>query len=148
MSNIQDLEKKDRLTNSNFQQTTAIFIFFLIGKCASGCAFNLVWTITAELFPTNLRSQAVGFSSTFARIFGLLCPFIANLSVYWGPLPMLVLGLPCLVGGTLCYFIPETKNKELPQNMKDTLNNDNIEEMIEMNKAEVDKEKPIIKTNA
>ena len=61
---------------------------------------------------------------------------------------MLVLGLPCLVAGTLCYFIPETKNKELPQNMKDTLNNDNIEEMIEMNKAEVDKEKPIIKTNA
>ena len=33
---------------------------------------------------------------------------------------MLVLGLPCLVAGTLCYFIPETKNKELPQNMKDT----------------------------
>ena len=61
---------------------------------------------------------------------------------------MLVLGLPCLVGGTLCYFIPETKNKELPQNMKDTLNNDNIEEMIEMNKAEIDKEKPIIKTKA
>ena len=61
---------------------------------------------------------------------------------------MLVLGLPCLVAGTLCYFIPETKNKELPQNMKDTLNNDNIEEMIEMNKAEIDKEKPIIKTKA
>ena len=32
--------------------------------------------------------------------------------------------------------------------MKDTLNNDNIEEMIEMNKAEIDKEKPIIKTKA
>ena len=56
---------------------------------------------------------------------------------------MLVLGLPCLVAGTLCYFIPETKNKELPQNMKDTLNNDNIEEMMEMNK-----ETPIIKTKA
>ena len=32
--------------------------------------------------------------------------------------------------------------------MKDTLNNDNIEEMIEMNKAEIDKEKPIITTKA
>ena len=125
----------------------------MIGKCASGCAFNLVWTITAELFPTNLRSQAVGFSSTFARIFGLLCPFIANLSIYWGPLPMLVLGLPCLVAGSLCYFIPETRNKELPQNMKDTikndvndiLNNDNIEEFIK-NETEIDNEKPIIKT--
>ena len=66
---------------------------------------------------------------------------------------MLVLGLPCLVAGSLCYFIPETRNKELPQNMKDTikndvndiLNNDNIEEFIK-NETEIDNEKPIIKT--
>ena len=104
--------------------------------------------MTVELYPTNLRSQAVGFCSMSARIFGLVVPFVANLAMFWKPLPMLVLGLPSLVAGASAYFLPETKGKELPQNMKDTLNNDNIEEMIEMNKAEIDKEKPIIKTKA
>ena len=32
----------------------------------------------------------------------------------------MVLGLPSLVAGASAYFLPETKGKELPQNMKDT----------------------------
>ena len=77
--------------------------------------------MTAELYPTNLRNRALGVCSTVARVFGLLCPFVSNLAIYWGPLPMLVLALPCLVGGLLAFiFLPETKGKELPQNMKDT----------------------------
>ena len=62
----------------------------------------------------------MGFCSTVARIFGLFCPFVANLAQFWTPLPMLVLGLPCLLAGSLAVFIPETKGKQLPQNMKDT----------------------------
>ena len=80
----------------------------------------LVWLITAELYPTNLRSQALGLCSTTARIFGLVCPFVATLAIYWKPLPMLVLGLPSLIAGSMVYFLPETKGKELPQTMKDT----------------------------
>ena len=76
--------------------------------------------MTVELYPTNLRSQAVGFCSMSARIFGLVVPFVANLAMFWKPLPMLVLGLPSLVAGASAYFLPETKGKELPQNMKDT----------------------------
>lgn len=76
--------------------------------------------MTVELYPTNLRSQAVGFCSMCARIFGLVVPFVANLAMFWKPLPMLVLGLPSLVAGASAYFLPETKGKELPQNMKDT----------------------------
>ncbi len=60
------------------QQTGAILFFYLLGKCCSGAAFLLVWVITAELFPTNLRSQAVGICSTVARLFGLVSPFVAQ----------------------------------------------------------------------
>ena len=82
--------------------------------------FSLVWLITAELYPTDLRSQALGLCSTTARIFGLVCPFVATLAIYWKPLPMLVLGLPSLIAGSMAFFIPETKGKVLPQTMKDT----------------------------
>ena len=81
----------------------------------------MIYVMTTELYPTNLRSQALGVCSAAARVFGLVCPFVTALSIYWKPLPMLILGLPCLIGGSLGYlFLPETKGKELPQNMMDT----------------------------
>ena len=42
---------------------------------------------------------------------------------------MLVLGLPSIIAGALCFLIPETKDKELPQNLKDTANNVDIIEL-------------------
>ena len=79
----------------------------------------LVWLITAELYPTNLRSQAVGTCSTVARLFGLVAPFVARLAIVWKPLPMLILGVPSIFAAFLAYFIPETKHIELPTTMKD-----------------------------
>ena len=58
---------------------------------------------------------------------------------------MLVLGLPCLAAGILSFFIPETKNKELPQNMKDTLNNEKFDEIFE-EEMEAENEKTPVKT--
>ena len=96
-----------------------------MGKCASGAAFLLVWLITAELYPTNLRSQAVGTCSTLARVFGLVAPFVAQLAFVWKPLPMLILGFPSIFAAFLAYFIPETKHIELPTTMKDASNLEN-----------------------
>ena len=104
--------------------TTAILIFYLIGKCAGGAGFLLIWLMTAELYPTNLRSQAVGTLSMISRIFGALAPFVATLSTYWKPLPMLLLGCPCLVAGLSTYFLPETKHSKLPQTLNEA---DNLE---------------------
>ena len=89
----------------------------------------ICWVVTAELYPTNLRSQALGLCSTIARIFSLLCPFIATLAAYWQPLPMLVLGVPGIIAGGLAFLIPQTNQVALPQNMKDTFNKE--EDIIE-----------------
>ena len=63
---------------------------YCVGKLGAAASFALVWLITIELYPTNLRTQAIGTCSSIARVFGLGCPFVANLAVYWKPLPMLV----------------------------------------------------------
>ena len=78
-----------------------------------------MWLVTAELYPTNLRNQAVGACSTVSRAFGLVAPFVATLSSYWKPLPMLILGVPSIFSAGFVYFLPETKHVELPSTMKD-----------------------------
>ena len=80
--------------------------------------FNLVYLMTCEMYPTNLRSQAVGFASSISRIFCALAPFLKPLSEIYQPLPMLVIGVPILICGALALKLPETFKKELPQTMK------------------------------
>jgi len=91
---------------------------YLSGKCVVGASFQLVWLITAELYPTNLRGQALGTCSTVARVVGLVCPFVSNLAVFWEPLPMVALGATAAIAGFLSLIIlPETSKQGLPQNM-------------------------------
>ena len=99
--------------------SVATTIFYLIGKCFSGMGFLLVWLVTAELYPTNLRGQAVGIGSTVSRVFGLVAPFMAKLSIFWKPLPMVLIGILALICASIVYFLPDTKNESLPQTMED-----------------------------
>ena len=93
--------------------------FYLIAMCCSNASFTLCYLITGELYPTNLRSQAIGSCSTVSRIFGISAPFISRLACVWKPLPMLVLGIPSILIAFLAYFLPETKYTNLPQTMND-----------------------------
>ncbi len=80
-------------------QASAVLAFYLVGKCAAGAGFNMVYLYTGEIFPTNLRSQAIGLCSMVSRIFCLCAPFLAPLANYWQPLPMLILGVPTCIAG-------------------------------------------------
>ena len=96
--------------------------FYLLAMCFSNISFTLCYLITGELYPTNLRSQAIGSCSTASRIFGISAPFISRLACIWKPLPMLVLGIPSILISFLAYYLPETKYTNLPQTMNDTEN--------------------------
>ena len=52
-----------------FQTTLSI-----VGKFGATCSFCIIFVYTAEMFPTEIRSTAVGSSSTCARIGGILAP--------------------------------------------------------------------------
>ena len=98
----------------------AVISFYLLAMCCSNAAFTLVYLITGELYPTNLRSRAIGTCSTAARIFGISAPFMSKLACIWKPMPMLVLGIPSVCIACSVYFLPETKHINLPQTMNDT----------------------------
>ncbi|CAB4069274.1 SLC22A4_5 [Lepeophtheirus salmonis] len=91
---------------------------FLIGKASAGAGFEIAWLLPMELYPTNLRAQAVGTCSTIARLFGMSAAFIGALAVYWQPLPLLIIGIPTLIAGLSAFFLPETSGKNLPQTIQ------------------------------
>ena len=56
-------------------------ILGLIGKFGATASFNIVYLYTAELFPTQIRSTAVGLCSMMARIGGLAAPQVGILLI-------------------------------------------------------------------
>lgn len=100
--------------------TYPILVIYLIGVFAIGANFKLCWFLSPDFYPTNLRSQATGVTSTIARIFGLIVPFISNLGDIWSGLPMVLLGSPFLLLTLLIiFFLPEITERELPQTTTD-----------------------------
>jgi len=102
-------------------QTTAVLVVYLFSTLMAGTSFSYAYYYTAELYPTNLRSQAVGFQSMVARIFCLLAPFLGDLATYWQPLPMVLVGIPIIISGFLILLLPNTHKKELPNTIENTI---------------------------
>lgn len=44
-----------------------VLAVYLLGKFFASCTTNTNWLYTAELYPTNLRSQALGTCSMVSR---------------------------------------------------------------------------------
>ena len=82
----------------------------------------MVYLYTTELFPTSIRSTAIGACSTIARIGGIVALLMQGISYVWPPLTMLIFGLMAIIGGILAAHFPETINDKLPQNMDESLN--------------------------
>ena len=98
--------------------TTVILALWLIGRIGSACVMNVVWYYTAEIYPTNLRAQAIATCSVIARIFGAITPFITSLNDYGEMIPFLVIGLPVVAAGLAAIALPETKGQTLPDGME------------------------------
>ena len=54
----------------------------LIGKFGAAACFTIVFVYTAEMFPTEIRSTAIGCSSLCGRIGGMLAPQVIRSHVY------------------------------------------------------------------
>ena len=54
----------------------------LIGKFGASASFGIVYLYTAELYPTQIRSTAIGMCSMMARIGGFAAPQVCILSTY------------------------------------------------------------------
>ncbi|XP_073486120.1 solute carrier family 22 member 13 [Aquarana catesbeiana] len=90
-----------------------ITVLAVIGKFAIAASFSICYIYAAELFPTVIRQNGVGICSMTARIAGIISPLISLLDKYHSAIPMAIYGSGPIIGGLLCFFLPETRNRDL-----------------------------------
>ena len=101
--------------NSAMLQTGALFL----ARFMMTALYLLIYVYTSELFPTSLRSLAMGMCTAVGNLGGLLAPNLVLLSQLIGIAPLVIISvilfLCCWVG----WGLPETKGVELSDVGKD-----------------------------
>ncbi|XP_019729303.1 solute carrier family 22 member 16 isoform X3 [Hippocampus comes] len=91
----------------------------MIGKFAIAIAFGLIYLYTCELYPTIIRSLAVGSGSMMCRVGSVVAPFCVYLADVWIYLPQLIVGILAFIIGILTLMLPETLGKPLTSTLKE-----------------------------
>ncbi|CAG2257565.1 OCTN [Mytilus edulis] len=111
--------------NTDLQSLTTALA--MLGKLFATAAFATIYIISAELFPTAIRNAGMGSSSLWARVGGMISPFIADTADLIGgtsgkAIPLVIFGAASLVAAGLTLTLPETLNRQLPETIEDGKN--------------------------
>ena len=63
--------------------------------------------------PHSHRQSGVGLCSMVARVSGIIAPLILLLEQHHRAIPMAIYGGTTVLGGLLCFLLPETRGVEL-----------------------------------
>lgn len=80
-------------------------------------AFIVSFLYGVEMFPTSVRNAILGTLSMVSRIGQIAAPPINSLSEFTAAI---FFGIMAIVGGALCFLLPETKGIELPSTLEET----------------------------
>jgi hypothetical protein len=87
----------------------------LTGKFGVAGAFNILFLFTTELFPTSVRTAALGGCSQAARLGSIVAPPVLALkSVH----PLLIIGIGILLAGTITLAFPEPLGAPPPESLE------------------------------
>ncbi|XP_036943084.1 solute carrier family 22 member 16 isoform X1 [Acanthopagrus latus] len=91
----------------------------MTGKFAIAIAFGLIYLYSCELYPTIVRSLAVGSGSMMCRVGSVVAPFCVYLADVWVYLPQLIVGILAFIIGVLTLLLPETLGKPLTTTLEE-----------------------------
>ncbi|KAJ8384783.1 hypothetical protein AAFF_G00198690 [Aldrovandia affinis] len=94
-------------------------IIAVLGKGFSEASFTTIYLYTAEIYPTVLRQNGLGYNSFVARLGVSISPLIILLEDVWSPLPKVIFCAVALFSGMVTSFLPETLNVRLPETIED-----------------------------
>lgn len=88
----------------------------MIGKFGITGSYSTIYLYASEVYPTVIRSQALGASSFFENIGSIAAP---NMNFVQTNLMLGIFGGMTIVGSVLVLLLPETHNQPLPQTIED-----------------------------
>lgn len=106
--------------------TTALAIISKL--CITG-SFGIIYLHTCELYPTCVRNGALGAMSTFARVGGIIAPYVMMMRLLadgkiGDSLPLITMGFGCVSAAASYFFLPETNNKPMKDTFDDVCKKD------------------------
>ena len=81
-----------------------------IGRASASVAMNMVYTLSCELWPTEVRAVGMSAGSMAARVGGAMSPVLLWALQDWSPVSSyVVFGLLSLCGACALLLLPETR---------------------------------------
>lgn len=85
----------------------------MTGKFMIMISFNAIGTLSLELHPTDIRSQAMGIFQITSRVGAASAPWIVQVArISHHSLPFIIMGVLGFLAGVASFFLPETNRKE------------------------------------
>ena len=109
---------QDEGDGNKISQILQIFLWGL-GRSISSAAFSVTYQYISEVFPTFLRSRAMGFCAFFANLLASFSPAVIGLRRFYSWLPNLIFTGCCVFGSILTIGLPETLGRETPVNVEE-----------------------------
>ncbi|CAH2256570.1 solute carrier family 22 member 7 [Pelobates cultripes] len=91
----------------------------IIGKGFSEASFTSIILYTAEIYPTIIRQNGIGYASFVGRLGVSVAPMIMLLEDVWLILPQTLFCCLAVTGGLVANLLPETQNVQLPETISD-----------------------------
>jgi drug/metabolite transporter (DMT)-like permease len=111
------------LSALNFHSHFHAVLWSVIGKSLTAVAFNALYQLAVELYPTPLRNQGLSLGATLSNLQSIVLPQLVTIGSSGGGsenvTPIMLIGLICIVSGAVLTFVPETLNENLPQSIED-----------------------------
>jgi len=96
-----------------------VLAFSLTGKFLSNISYNVSFQQTPELFPTQLRNQAMAYTTAISAATNFALPYLSSTGKEYVWLPLVSIGCMCLMSGVANSFLPETLRENLPHTLED-----------------------------